>query len=83
MPPEEPKVNSADAGRAWRRANVLGMKKVIKKLQKGYTAEKVSHQLGISLDAVKHVEAIIKVQNSIKEAPLPVDSKVFIDGEEV
>ena len=66
--------------REYRRAQILGARKIIKKLRKGMSAEDVAKKTGVSLEAVKHLEGIIKMQST----PLPrAETETFIDGNEV
>ena len=58
------------------------MKKIIKKLQKGYTPEQVSRKTGIPLEGVLYVQNILKTQTAFTHTG-PVETEVTIDGKEV
>ena len=77
---EQKTFDHSEKSRAYRRAQVLGARKIIKKLQKGMSAEDVSRKTGVSLEAVKHLEGIIKIQSS---AVPRAETETFIDGKEV
>lgn len=85
MTPDEPQLQKntfdpSQMSREYRRAQVMGAKKIIKKLRKGMTAIQVAKTTGVSLEAVLRLEGIIKMQS----VPLPTaETEIWINGEEV
>ena len=83
MPPERPLLENntfdpSEKSRAYRREQVLGARKIIKKLQKGMTVDQIVKKTGVSKEAVEHLQKIISMQ------PLPTaETETFIDGKEV
>lgn len=83
MPPNRPPLDKetfdpSTVSRAYRRMQVLGAKKIIKKLRKGMSVDDVVKKTGVSKEAVLHLQRIINMQ------PLPqAETETFIDGNEV
>ncbi len=84
--PEQKEKAITSPTRAQRRANVAGMKKVLKKIRKGMSAEQISRKTGIPIESINYLENIVKAEEArIAEKRLlaNMETETLIDGEEI